>query len=440
MPKGIPSQQDHDSMQLGGYLDELSGHVNSWLEDFRKRAGTLATALEKTRKQVQTLEQAEAEPTPAASTLQELAALAREVECTSDQARMLDILMSATAAFAPRCVLFVVRSDSFSGWAARGIEPTNPRTIAIPVSADTILKRSLSRCEPSREARDARPGNRSLLRSMGSATPREMAAAPIWVKDKVVGILYADSGREASGWHPEGIFLAATLVALGLEAVPLRARQPRPLPPSEPAQEESPFAVSNDVEDSSEGVEVIEILDPLDEPGTEESDGIIPTPVETPETYETIPEADPELIELEPDLIGLDDQPIADLEPELIEPEFTEAEPEMVTQTTGSQTLAMSAEAIGPTVQASDDPMHAEARRFARLLVSEILLYNEKQVREGRLKKDLYKRLREDIERSRQMYDERISTRLPDAAGYFREELINSIADGDESAMKLPWG
>ncbi|MEP7036815.1 MAG: hypothetical protein ABI891_00590, partial [Acidobacteriota bacterium] len=52
--------------------------------------------------------------------------------------------------------------------------------------------------------------------------------------------------------------------------------------------------------------------------------------------------------------------------------------------------------------------LHNDARRFARLLVSEIKLYNEQKVREGRDESDLYERLREAIDRSREMYDKRV--------------------------------
>jgi hypothetical protein len=41
---------------------------------------------------------------------------------------------------------------------------------------------------------------------------------------------------------------------------------------------------------------------------------------------------------------------------------------------------------------------HEDAKRFARLVVSEIKLYNEAKVNEGRRNKDIYERLKEDIE------------------------------------------
>src|SRR6185295_10225310 len=51
---------------------------------------------------------------------------------------------------------------------------------------------------------------------------------------------------------------------------------------------------------------------------------------------------------------------------------------------------------------------HQDARRFARLLVSEIKLYNEPKVVAGRSQGDLYDRLREYVDRSREMYDKRV--------------------------------
>ena len=80
---------------------------------------------------------------------------------------------------------------------------------------------------------------------------------------------------------------------------------------------------------------------------------------------------------------------------------------------------------------------HDEARRFARLLVSEIKLYNEGKVEQGRKNKDLYERLKEDIDRSRQMYDERIPEDVRKATNYFYDELVRILADGDAGSLGL---
>ena len=76
--------------------------------------------------------------------------------------------------------------------------------------------------------------------------------------------------------------------------------------------------------------------------------------------------------------------------------------------------------------------LHNDARRFARLLVSEIKLYNEQKVTDGRESGDLYDRLREAIDRSRDMYDKRVQQPVADKFDYFHYELVNSLAEGQD--------
>jgi len=80
---------------------------------------------------------------------------------------------------------------------------------------------------------------------------------------------------------------------------------------------------------------------------------------------------------------------------------------------------------------------HEEARRFARLLVSEIKLYNEDEVERGRSEKDLGARLKDDIERSREMFEKRIPTEVRDGHDYFHDELVRILADGDADALGM---
>lgn len=78
---------------------------------------------------------------------------------------------------------------------------------------------------------------------------------------------------------------------------------------------------------------------------------------------------------------------------------------------------------------------HNAARRFARLLVSEIKLYNEQKVREGCEASDLYDRLKEAIDRSREMYEKRVHGPVAERFDYFNYELVNNLAQGDESKL-----
>ena len=75
------------------------------------------------------------------------------------------------------------------------------------------------------------------------------------------------------------------------------------------------------------------------------------------------------------------------------------------------------------------------AKRYARLLVSEIKLYNEAAVRVGRQKRDLLQRLRPEIERARRLYEERIPADVGARAAYFQQELVQTLADGDAGLL-----
>ena len=88
-------------------------------------------------------------------------------------------------------------------------------------------------------------------------------------------------------------------------------------------------------------------------------------------------------------------------------------------------------------IEVSDEErrLHNDARRFARLLVSEIKLYNEQKVKEGRENGDIYNRLQEAVDRSREMYDKRVQPAVAGRFDYFHYELVNALADGDESKL-----
>ena len=87
----------------------------------------------------------------------------------------------------------------------------------------------------------------------------------------------------------------------------------------------------------------------------------------------------------------------------------------------------------GPPQPATEDD--SSARRYARLLVSEIKLYNEAAVRAGREKRDLLIRLRPEIDRARRLYEERVSSAVGARTTYFQQELVHTLADGDSALL-----
>ena len=75
------------------------------------------------------------------------------------------------------------------------------------------------------------------------------------------------------------------------------------------------------------------------------------------------------------------------------------------------------------------------ARRYARLLVSEIKLYNEPAVRLGRQQRDLLERLKPEIERARRLYEQRIPPAVDSRGALFQQELVQTLADGDPALL-----
>lgn len=95
------------------------------------------------------------------------------------------------------------------------------------------------------------------------------------------------------------------------------------------------------------------------------------------------------------------------------------------------------ARSSAPRPGSRNDPEDAaaSARRYARLVVSEIKLYNERAVQEGRSQRDLQARLGPEIERARRQYEERVPTSLAARSEYFQQELVQTLAGGDPSLL-----
>src|SRR6266576_524179 len=88
-----------------------------------------------------------------------------------------------------------------------------------------------------------------------------------------------------------------------------------------------------------------------------------------------------------------------------------------------------------PQMAPEEADVHRKAQRFARLLVDEIKLYNQAKVAEGRKHKDVYDRLKDDIEKSRATYRKRYGNTAAASGDYFDNELVRSLAEDDSSIM-----
>ena len=112
-------------------------------------------------------------------------------------------------------------------------------------------------------------------------------------------------------------------------------------------------------------------------------------------------------------------------------PEDVQAVPAVV-QAGNSTPVAQEAP---PALSPEDAEIHKKARRFAKLLVEEIKLYNGQKVTEGRQNKDLYARLQDEIEKSKATYVRRYAESTAASMDYFTEELIRVLADNDVTLM-----
>jgi hypothetical protein len=82
-----------------------------------------------------------------------------------------------------------------------------------------------------------------------------------------------------------------------------------------------------------------------------------------------------------------------------------------------------------------EEEVHKKARRFAKLLVDEIKLYNQAKLVEGRAHRDIYARLKDDIDKSRATYDKRYGATSASSGNYFTRELIRILTNDDPSLL-----
>lgn len=74
-----------------------------------------------------------------------------------------------------------------------------------------------------------------------------------------------------------------------------------------------------------------------------------------------------------------------------------------------------------------------DASMFARLLVSEVKLFNEAKVQQAQQNNNLSDALRDEIGQARQTFQKRFPN--PESAAHFENALIEILADGDRNRL-----
>ena len=359
-----------------------------------------------------------------------------EINEQKSQADILKALVNRASSFAPRVAFFVIKGEQATGWRGRGFEGSvgddTIQQISFSVNADTMVGSAAKGLATWSGGAGSHSEDHILLNRLGEEQPQRIVAIPLKARARAVAVLYADS----AGLDSESINLEAleTLVAVSGMAVellsasrgataaaPKRAVEEAPAPveepqPSyEPASEysEAPVAAP-EPEPAFSGAETIESYQPV---SAEPSSFIEPVSADEPAgVFE--------------DSLAPADQPVSmGEEPPSWSPAPVEAAP--APRRRFGQDTELPVEVHGE----EERRLHNDARRFARLLISEIKLYNEQKVAEGRSEHDLYDRLREYIDRSREMYDKRVKAEVAARYDYFHGELVNTLAEGDESKL-----
>jgi hypothetical protein len=90
----------------------------------------------------------------------------------------------------------------------------------------------------------------------------------------------------------------------------------------------------------------------------------------------------------------------------------------------------------GVTSGAADaDPRREEARRYARLVATDIRLYNEEAVVVGRRQRDLARRLGEQFQRGRDAFSHRFPDLGPEGMKLLDDAYVQVLAGGDASLI-----
>jgi len=325
-------------------------------------------------------------PEPAAPVgpgFDQLKASVATLEKGASLSEVLTHLVNEVSQYVDRAAMFIVKGPSAIGWYARGVEPADViKQVNVPLNADTVLRNVNNSRHALRGALQHSPGTQQALAKLGG-NPQAVLAVPLILRDKLAAILYCDSSLEevpppvADLIEVLVLFAGKTIDMLSL-APKTAAAAPAPAPsaPSRPAAPAPRPAAAAAPAPADEGGSTVMF-------NAQQMSAMRPGGGAAPRAAAPPPPPPP---------------PAAHLSPE-------------------------------------ETKAHEDAKRFARLVVSEIKLYNEAKVNEGRRNKDIYERLKEDIERGRQMYADRVAPHVRDSTNYFYDELVRILAGGDQGAL-----
>ncbi|HVE71612.1 MAG TPA: hypothetical protein VNI54_09615 [Thermoanaerobaculia bacterium] len=420
--------------QLKAALQSVQADVNavSFLPQIRKSVEELETSIVAERP----------EPAAGGAATSRVKAAVQSIERGKSQVDVLNALLEQCLEFGSRAALLILRGETFSGWKGTGFSAHGGNDEMIKrFNAAPGLIPELDRVL--RNEQVVEWDGQNLASRLGVGSSERAVLVPMVIKDKVAAAVYVDViGDDASKFDSDAIELLVFTTGLLVDTLAIRKKIPSPSlrapegsslespaprpapvaaapapppppapPPAAPRAPEPP-PVPRQTDAGTVAINAQQLRDLMasqrpnfNVPSSEDFGASAPKPAAAPPPPPPPPPAP---------AIGGEDRPSTQYIP-----------PANISRTSPG----------GP--QSDDAKKHDEARRFARLLVSEIKLYNESKVEQGRRSNDLYERLKEDIDRSRQMYDERIADEVRKVSNYFYDELVRILADGRAEALGL---
>jgi hypothetical protein len=381
-------------------------------------------------------------------------AAVQAVEHGKSQVDILNALLEQCLEFGSRAALLILRGETFSGWKGVGFSAQGGNDEMVKrFNAAPGLIPELDRVL--REERVVSWDGANLSTRLGVPAASHALLVPMVIKDKVSAAVYVDATAEDEAkFDDASIELLVFTTGLLIDTLSIRKKIPSPSlsqadgtaaaapspipapppaalphtapPPPAPPRQPAQFAPAA----------------PQPRPAPAPP---APPPAETPAPpappAAPVQEAGGETVAISAAQLRemMAAAPAPAPPPPPAPPPIAAAPPAGIEERPSTQYVPPVNIARGGFAAPKDDDAkkHDEARRFARLLVSEIKLYNEAKVEQGRKNKDLYERLKEDIDRSRQMYDERIGEDVRKQSNYFYDELVRILADGDAGILGL---
>src|SRR5580692_2955233 len=133
----------------------------------------------------------------------DLARAVGEIQSGSSQKEILRALLDASARYAARVALFVVKGSHATGWQARGFANSDAvKDFALEESAPAISHAIGNRVASTAPVSDM---DSRFLQEVGTPASGESRILPLILKDKVAALIYADSGIDTAGLPEAGV-------------------------------------------------------------------------------------------------------------------------------------------------------------------------------------------------------------------------------------------